>query len=143
MEAKVGRLNARWSHLFAGPDDDLGDLHDLAERIGLRRAWFQDKQWPMQHYDVTDPKRLAAIGQGAQPITWRQTGEMMHQAITARYTQTARAAELQGHDIDVRPGCMTCRACGLAALEQGLAVGPATRSRCTGKPELVQVSLFA
>jgi Protein of unknown function (DUF4031) len=43
--AKVGRLNARWSHLTVGPFDDPEELHAFAARIGLRRSWFQDKPW--------------------------------------------------------------------------------------------------
>lgn len=49
-----------WSHLMA---DDLEELHEFAEQLGLRREWFQEKSIP--HYDVTKSKRLQAIAQGA------------------------------------------------------------------------------
>lgn len=62
--ARVGRRTARWSHLFA---DDLSELHRFAAKIGLRRAWFQDRPG-FPHYDVTDSKRSEAIAAGAEPI---------------------------------------------------------------------------
>ena len=43
------------AHLTA---DTLDELHAFAERIGLRRAWFQPHALA-PHYDLT-PKRLAA-----------------------------------------------------------------------------------
>jgi hypothetical protein len=92
MAAKVGRLNRRWSHLIpdpsGGPEDDLADLHALAARIGLKRAWFQSAPryptifWPRCHYDVTDAVRLKAIAAGAVPVTMRKVGEMNHAAAT-------------------------------------------------------------
>lgn len=35
-------------HLIS--DCDLGELHQFAKRVGLKREWFQDKRVP--HYDV-------------------------------------------------------------------------------------------
>jgi hypothetical protein len=71
IPARVGRFNARWSHLFA---DSQEELHAFAESIGLKRAWFQpgrsfgsspSRHW---HYDVTDSKRAAAIAAGAKSV---------------------------------------------------------------------------
>ncbi|GJD89385.1 hypothetical protein BHAOGJBA_2912 [Methylobacterium hispanicum] len=55
-----GRL---WAHLFS---PDLEALHAFADRLGLRRDWFQRPpraSWP--HYDVTAAKRAQAIRLGA------------------------------------------------------------------------------
>jgi hypothetical protein len=82
--ARVGQITARWSHLTVGPDDDLAELHAFATRIGLRRAWFQDKPWPRAHYDVTDSKRREAIAAGAVSITSREAGQQRTRAIDAR-----------------------------------------------------------
>ena len=38
IPARVGRIRARWSHLFADSQDEL---HAFAQTIGLKRAWFQ------------------------------------------------------------------------------------------------------
>jgi Protein of unknown function (DUF4031) len=80
IPARVGRVSARWSHLSAGPFDDLAELHEFAARIGLRRSWFQAKGWPRDHYDVTDSKRAEAIAAGAVPITWRDLGAQIVRA---------------------------------------------------------------
>lgn len=48
-------------HLLA---DTLAELHEMAERIGLKRAWFQDKR-SGKHYDLTPGKRAAAVASGA------------------------------------------------------------------------------
>lgn len=35
VPARVGRINARWSHLMADTDEEL---HEFAARLGLRRS---------------------------------------------------------------------------------------------------------
>lgn len=47
-------------HLTA---DTEAELHELAERIGLRRVWFQPKSRP--HYDLTPYGRELALAAGA------------------------------------------------------------------------------
>lgn len=53
-------------------DNNLGELHDFAEQIGLRREWFQDRipehdgQFMNPHYDtLTQSKRDRAKRAGA------------------------------------------------------------------------------
>lgn len=58
-----------WSHLTA---DSTGELIEFVVRIGLKPAWIQHRGTPLEHFDVTAPKRLAAIRSGAVPITWRE-----------------------------------------------------------------------
>jgi Protein of unknown function (DUF4031) len=71
IPAKVGRISARWSHLFA---DSQEELHSFAQGLGLKRSWFQpgtpvggkpSRHW---HYDVTDSIRARAIRAGAKPV---------------------------------------------------------------------------
>lgn len=45
-------------------DGDLEELHQFAEKIGLRRAWFQDRPG-LPHYDLTPSRRAAALNAGA------------------------------------------------------------------------------
>jgi hypothetical protein len=45
-------------------DGDLEELHAFAERIGLRRSWFQQHK-VMPHYDLTPNKRAQALRAGA------------------------------------------------------------------------------
>lgn len=58
---RLGRMVM--SHMFA---DTLGELHDMAAMLGLRREWFQDHNVP--HYDVCQSKRALAIWLGAVEI---------------------------------------------------------------------------
>jgi Protein of unknown function (DUF4031) len=72
---------SRWSHLFADTQDEL---HEFAGRLGLRRSYFQPgkpradgRPSPFWHYDVTAGKRQQAIRLGAQPVTWRDTAQII------------------------------------------------------------------
>lgn len=91
IPATVGRLDSAWSHLFA---DTTEELHAFAQRLGLRRSWFQDpvktgkpKARPGSrashnwHYDVTESKRRQAVALGAVEVSWRQAAAI----IDARY----------------------------------------------------------
>jgi hypothetical protein len=45
----------------------------MADRIGMRREWFQSKSgrpWH-DHYDLTRERRERAIALGAIPVGWR------------------------------------------------------------------------
>jgi hypothetical protein len=50
---------------------ELEKLHELAQKIGLKRDWFQNKP-RLPHYDLTPTKRAAAIAAGAMPVDRRQ-----------------------------------------------------------------------
>ncbi|NUP08871.1 MAG: DUF4031 domain-containing protein [Polyangiaceae bacterium] len=54
-------------HLTA---DTEAELHELAARIGLHRAWFQPKSRP--HYDLTPAGRERALEAGAIFLTARE-----------------------------------------------------------------------
>lgn len=63
MQAKYMRM--KMSHMMA---DTLEELHDMADKIGLKREWFQDhKRHP--HYDVSISRRKLAVQHGAQEVT--------------------------------------------------------------------------
>jgi len=55
-------------HMYA---DTLEELHELAQRIGLKRSWFQDDP-RLQHYDLTKGKRFQALRHGAVEQTAAQ-----------------------------------------------------------------------
>jgi len=50
------------SHLMT--DGPIEELHDFAQRLGLRREWFQDHA-VHPHYDLTPRRRVDAIALGA------------------------------------------------------------------------------
>jgi hypothetical protein len=43
--------------------DSLEELHEMADRIGVSRKWFQNTRYP--HYDICKAKRWLAVGFGA------------------------------------------------------------------------------
>ena len=87
-------------HLTAGGLDcaAMNELHALARRIGLRRAWFQNGSWP--HYDLTAKRRGAAVAAGAVEETNR-AGALRRTKVRAAYAEIQRAAAtLLGEDRD-------------------------------------------
>lgn len=58
---KIKWAHTEWCHLVA---DTLGELHDFAHLLGLKRKWFQgNASYP--HYDITVVCRMKAISLGA------------------------------------------------------------------------------
>lgn len=66
-----------WFHLMAVPKND-NELHEFAKKIGLKRAWFQEKS--RAHYDVTAEKRQKAIEAGAILVSWRKLVELIKES---------------------------------------------------------------
>ncbi len=54
----------RSCHMFA---DSLDELHAMACKVGLKRAWFQLGSAP--HYDLTESRRRSAVRYGAVELT--------------------------------------------------------------------------
>lgn len=52
----------RWCHMVA---DTIDELHRFADRLGLKRSWFQTKS-RYAHYDITYSVREKALALGAQ-----------------------------------------------------------------------------
>lgn len=63
-----GSATFRWTescHMYA---DSIEELHSMADAIGMRRAWFQDKpRFP--HYDLVAARRIKAVHLGAKEHT--------------------------------------------------------------------------
>ena len=53
-------------HLLADTEEEL---HQFAEKIYLKRAWFQQKSRRIPHYDLTAGKRRLAVAKGAIPLS--------------------------------------------------------------------------
>jgi len=62
----------RACHLLA---DSTEELQSFADRLGLKRSWFQCKSLP--HYDLTTGMRLKAIKLGAVEIDRKKFVEIM------------------------------------------------------------------
>lgn len=58
---RIAWRGRHWCHMVA---DSLDELHQFAETLGLKRAWFQD-QASLPHYDITVEARGIALIRGA------------------------------------------------------------------------------
>lgn len=58
-----------WCHMASDQRGDAGlaELHVMADKIGMRRAWFQDRSH-LPHYDLQPPKRALAVQAGAVEV---------------------------------------------------------------------------
>lgn len=63
--AQYGRM--QMSHMIA---DTLDELHEMANRIGVARRWFQEHA-SIPHYDICKSKRELAITLGTMPLERR------------------------------------------------------------------------
>lgn len=71
--------NSKWHydegcHLLA---DTVEELHAFADRLGLKRSWFQNPQYGLPHYDLTAKKRRIAVIFGASEISMQKVVQMM------------------------------------------------------------------
>jgi hypothetical protein len=66
-----GRMNM--SHMIA---DTLKELHEMADKIGVQRKWFQDNS-DHPHYDISQSKKALAIQYGAVSVDVRELVEII------------------------------------------------------------------
>lgn len=64
----------RSCHMYA---DSLDELHRMAEAVGLRRSWFQDRAG-LPHYDLVPARRAKAVELGAIEHTRAEMVSFMH-----------------------------------------------------------------
>lgn len=55
--------------------DTTGELHDMAEKVGMKRSWYQSvARYP--HYDVSLFRRKIVVAEGAIEVTTRELIEI-------------------------------------------------------------------
>ncbi|MCW8855953.1 MAG: DUF4031 domain-containing protein [Kangiella sp.] len=59
-------------HMLA---DSVSELHEMADKIGLNRTWFQSHKTP--HYDICKSKRQLAIKLGAVEVNRKKVVELI------------------------------------------------------------------
>lgn len=64
---RFGRM--KMSHLVA---DTEAELHAMADKLGLKRSWYQYPKTPWPHYDVSMSVREKALKLGAVSITMKE-----------------------------------------------------------------------
>jgi hypothetical protein len=84
-------------HLFTD-ELDLTALHAVAQAIGMKRSWFQDKP-AAPHYDLTPSRRAAAIENGAIPLSRADSVAVWkaRRAVVASATNAAPAPKGEQH----------------------------------------------
>ena len=65
-----------WCHMVADTDEEL---HAMAERIGMRREWYQG-----DHYDLRPDGRALALAFGAREMPMREMARRVCAARKAR-----------------------------------------------------------
>jgi hypothetical protein len=70
---RAGLRFTEFCHLLA---DERGELHDLAERLGMPRRFFQDHPWRW-HHDLPGHARPQAIALGAREVTMHEVGALL------------------------------------------------------------------
>jgi Protein of unknown function (DUF4031) len=70
MEFQFGRM--LMSHMAT--DDEIEELHKMADAIGVNRKWFQNKTTDRftPHYDICKSMKAKAIKLGAKEINDRE-----------------------------------------------------------------------
>jgi uncharacterized protein DUF4031 len=66
-----GRM--KMCHMVA---DSLEELHDMANKIGMKRSWFQNNL-DHPHYDLSKTRRNLAVQFGAKEITQKELVEII------------------------------------------------------------------
>lgn len=72
-------------HMFT--DRDANELHAMAAQIGMKRAWFQDDNPDLPHYDLNSVRRAAAVRAGAVECDKYKTVEVMRANRARRTTR--------------------------------------------------------
>ena len=68
IKGRAKRYGCSWCHMWT--DGDIEELHEFAEKIGMKRSWFQDKS--LKHYDLTAARRALAIDNGAKECSLKE-----------------------------------------------------------------------
>lgn len=110
-------------HLTIDPGTPIDVLHAFAQKIGMKRAWFQDSTI-CPHYDLTPRRRVQAIVAGAVYVPWREQA-VARRAARKRAVVAVDAVEVFrccqrpcghcGHPYERCGGPGACPACGTPA----------------------------
>lgn len=69
VKGQAARWGKQWCHMFG---DTTAELDAMAVRVGLRTSYRQHSGKPLEHYDLTPPKRELAVKYGAIELTSRE-----------------------------------------------------------------------
>lgn len=76
VRGQAARHGTRWCHMTA---DTLEELHAMADRIGMRRSWFQPAALlHLCHYDLVPRRRALAVRFGAVEVNSLAHARALH-----------------------------------------------------------------
>lgn len=88
-------VSGQWTHMMA---DTVGELEQMARRLGLDPAWRQDKRSGV-HYDLVESRRARAVALGAIEIeSGSAQWQAVHQVAMEQYNYLDRTGKLRGGD---------------------------------------------
>jgi hypothetical protein len=106
MRGQALRHGRSWCHMTA---DNLDELHRMAERIGLKREWFQPHpRVQFAHYDLTPGKRAQAIRWGAMQVSLYEQGRIAYTEIKREQQLLGLAKKYARKCVSCRVGCLVC-----------------------------------
>lgn len=70
LAISYGRM--KMCHMLADTEEEL---HEMADKIGIRRDWFQNERTP--HYDICQSKKALAILNGAIEVDRKKVVEII------------------------------------------------------------------
>lgn len=74
------KLRGNWCHMVAIPIADIDNLHLIANKIGLKREWYQSSA-KIPHYDVVKNKIKKAIKLGVIEVSTRELIKLVRKNI--------------------------------------------------------------
>lgn len=74
--------------------DNISELFEMAQRIGMQARWFQPRSFP--HFDVSVSRRTLALQYGAQVMSRREIALFMR-SYRLRLTQDQKEKGLLEH----------------------------------------------
>jgi hypothetical protein len=96
----VGQRNGhQWCHMWpaTGVADGLQALHAMAQKIGMKREWFQNKEG-FPHYDLTPNKRRMALQSGAEEMSlmeWKRKLDLKDPYETHKRTEKPKVIQTE------------------------------------------------
>ena len=83
IQPAARRNGVMWSHLWCDSGEEE-QLHAFAARLGMKKAWFQDKPG-FPHYDLVPRRQALAVSMGANLV-------LLSDWVKARYLRHDRLA---------------------------------------------------
>lgn len=115
-DAEIPFNGMKMNHMIA---DTEGELHEMADAIGLKRDWYQG-----DHYDVSISKKKEAVERGAEAISWRELPQIEDKIHRQRNNEIRNCPRCGNEPTSVDPKgpLRSCGACNIVYHQDGTVV---------------------